>query len=105
MAFEDTILIKLHRDYSKDELVEFALRRIKELKINNGKNESYIQELVKENSDLKADIRNKRYTKGSITSLKKVENYKKTIDCYLNNIWRLKQEVNHLKQKLSNLCQ
>ena len=105
MAFEDTILIKLYRDYSKDELVEFALRRIRELKITNGKNEAYIQELVKENSDLKADIRNKRYAKGSITSLKKVENYKKTIDYHLNSIWKLKQEVNHLKQKLEKACQ
>jgi predicted RNase H-like nuclease (RuvC/YqgF family) len=45
MAYEDDILIRLRREYSKDEVVAFSLKKISELQIENGKLKSYIQEL------------------------------------------------------------
>jgi len=48
MAYEDTVLLKLRRDYAKDEVVMFALNKIQELQIENGKKETYIQELESE---------------------------------------------------------
>jgi hypothetical protein len=60
MSYYDEVLIKLHRDYGKDEMVKFAVTKIKELQVERGKNESYIYELTKELLDLKANIRNNK---------------------------------------------
>lgn len=100
MAFEDTLLLKLNREYSKEELVDFVLRRIKELKLSNGKNECYIQELVKENSELKAKLRNTKQRTNSIELSKKIERYKKNTKSQLEHIVRLKNEIKELKNKL-----
>lgn len=53
--YEDTVLIKLRRDYSKDEVVMFALNKIKELQIEKGKNKSYIDELESEIEKVKKE--------------------------------------------------
>lgn len=45
MAYDDTILIKLRRDYSKDEVVMYALNQLKEKQTEIGKLKSHIQEL------------------------------------------------------------
>ena len=45
MSYEDNVLIRLRRDYSKDELVAFALKTIKDKDIELGKLKSYIDEL------------------------------------------------------------
>lgn len=100
MAFEDTLLIKLNREYSKEELVGFTLRRINELKLSNGKNETYIQELIKENSELKAKLRNAKQRTNSIELSKKIERYKKNTKSQLEHIERLKNEIKELKSKL-----
>jgi len=59
MGFEDNVLIKLKRDYSKDESIAFLIRRISELKLEKGKTDSYIQELKHEIKVLKNDIKHK----------------------------------------------
>jgi len=43
--YTDTVLLKLRRDYSKDEVVMFALNKIQELQVENGKLISYVAEL------------------------------------------------------------
>lgn len=48
MSYEDSVLIKLRRDYGKYESMLFALNKIKELQIENGKNKAYIDELQDE---------------------------------------------------------
>lgn len=45
MAYEDTVLIKLRRDYEKDEVVMYVLNQLQEKKVEIGKLKSYIQEL------------------------------------------------------------
>jgi cell shape-determining protein MreC len=41
----DNVLIKLRREYSKDELVSALSKKLSEAEIENGKLKSYIQEL------------------------------------------------------------
>jgi hypothetical protein len=45
MAYENEILIKLNREYSRDEMFAFSIRKIKEQAIEIGKLESYVLEL------------------------------------------------------------
>jgi len=61
MAYEDTVLLKLRRDYSKDEALAFCFKKIKELQIENGKNKAYIDELESEKKkDMSESIKTKR---------------------------------------------
>jgi hypothetical protein len=41
----NTVLLKLHRQYSKDEAVAWSLNKIKSLLVEKGQNEAYILEL------------------------------------------------------------
>ncbi len=43
--YDETVLLKLRRDYAKDEVVMFALNKIQELQIENGKLTFYVSEL------------------------------------------------------------
>ncbi len=104
MSYEDTILIKLRRDYEKDEVVMFALNKIKELKIEAAKNESYIYEITKENSDLKAFIRKKNLEKQKQLQipkeLKKLEKENKNNS---ENILKQRNRILELKKTISEL--
>ncbi len=52
MSYDDNVLIKLRRDYSKDEVVLHLINVVKESKIEIGKLSSYVDEL-KHTIDLK----------------------------------------------------
>ena len=55
----DNVLIKLRRDYSKDEIVTYLFKRISHLEIENGKFQSYIYELeskIESRTKLKKEI-------------------------------------------------
>lgn len=43
--YVDNVLIRLKRNYSKDEVVKALYNRVSDLKVENGKLTSYIQEL------------------------------------------------------------
>jgi len=45
MAYENEILIKLNREYSRDEMFAFSIRKIKEQAVEIGKLSAYISEL------------------------------------------------------------
>lgn len=45
MAYEDNVLIKLRRDYKENEVIMHVLNKIKELQVENGKLNAYIEEL------------------------------------------------------------
>jgi len=45
MAYENEILIKLNREYSRDEMFAFSIRKIKEQSVEIGKLSAYISEL------------------------------------------------------------
>lgn len=45
MSYDDNVLIKLRRDYSKDEVVLHLINVVKESKIEIGKLSSYVDEL------------------------------------------------------------
>jgi hypothetical protein len=53
--YED-VLIRLKREYGKDELVASLLKDIKELKIEHGKSQSYIDELKFDKEQLQKTI-------------------------------------------------
>lgn len=55
----DKVLIKLRREYSKDELVSALSKKLSEAEIENGKLNSYIQELeskIESRTKLKKEI-------------------------------------------------
>ena len=51
--YEDTILIKLRRDYEKDEVVMYALNKIKAQEVEIGKLKSYVSELEEGSAEFK----------------------------------------------------
>jgi hypothetical protein len=55
----DNVLIKLRREYSKDELVSALSKRLSEAEIENGKLKSYIDELeskIESRTKLKKEV-------------------------------------------------
>ena len=57
--YMDNVLIKLRREYSKDELVSALSKRLSESEIENGKLKSYISELeskIESKTKLKKEI-------------------------------------------------
>jgi hypothetical protein len=55
----DNVLIKLRREYSKDELVNALSKRLSEAEIENGKLKSYIDELeskIESRTKLKKEV-------------------------------------------------
>jgi len=121
MSYEDTVLIKLRRDYSKDEVVMYALNEIQRLKIESGKDKAYIEELETEkksfnhwlkktetlkfnstNKDLINQInilkqniiklKNQTLTIKSLDKISKVEHIKKKTDSLEN---KLKKQIEH----------
>ena len=77
--YEETVLIKLRRDYEKDEVVMFALNKIKEQEVEIGKLKSYIFELEEGSAEFK-----------------ELEEYKERCE-------KLKTAVNTLKVENKNL--
>ena len=73
--YEDTILIKLRRDYEKNEVVMFALNKIKEQEVEIGKLKSYISELEDGNVEFK-----------------EIQEYKNKCDKYKETINKLQVE-------------
>lgn len=71
MAYKDTVLIKLRRDYSKDEAVMFGLNEVKRLKIEVGKTNAYIDELQNTIIQLKKEKKDSRKLINTINDLKK----------------------------------
>jgi seryl-tRNA synthetase len=71
MAYKDTVLIKLRRDYSKDEAVMFALNEVKRLKVELGKNNAYIDELKETINQLNKDKKDSKKLVNTINDLKK----------------------------------
>lgn len=104
MSYEDTVLIKLRRDYEKDEVVMFALNKIKELKIEAAKNESYIYELTKQNEDLKAFVRNKNLEKQRQLQIpKELKNLEKSNENKIKNLRLQKDRISKLKSQVKQL--
>lgn len=104
MSYEDNILIKLRRDYSKDEVVLYALNIIKKLKSDKEKNNSYINDLVKELSDKKAIIRNFKKPKTNDDNLLiRIEKYKKASLKKEININRQRIRIDELKKEIKLL--
>ena len=59
MSYIDNVLIKLRREYSKDELVSALSKRLSETEIENGKLKSYIDELeskIESRTKLKKEV-------------------------------------------------
>jgi hypothetical protein len=71
MSYKDTVLIKLRRNYSKDEVVMFGLNEVKRLNIELGKNKAYIDELNIIIIDLKRQKKETAKLTNTINDLKK----------------------------------
>lgn len=89
----NTILVKLHRQYSKDEAMAWSINKIKSLLVEKGQNEAYILELEEKVTSLNRDLQTRvqpadlaavnRYN--SIASLKKeLREMKKERDLYMS---------------------
>jgi len=96
MSYEDNILIKLHRDYGQDEIIAFTIKKIKELKVELGKERAYSLELKDRLN--KANIDKKQTEFGRISP-----DRKKSIETkYLNSLSYLemtREEKIALKEK------
>ena len=82
----DNIVIKLKRKYSKDELVSHLIKTEKELRIENGKKQSEIDEL-----------------KFKLNRITKMDNDTKSRYCQTVYVCNLKNEIKSLKEKLRKL--
>ena len=71
MAYKDTVLIKLRRDYSKDEAVMFGINEVKRLKIELGKTNAFIDELQNTIIQLKKEKKDSKKLTNTINDLKK----------------------------------
>lgn len=81
MKYEDNVLIKLRRDYEKDEVVLFALNKIKELQTELGKANSYIQELE---DNLSRKTKEVKLSSDDEVWFKKYSDIKVKVDALLN---------------------
>ena len=112
--FEDNILLKLHRQYSKDEVLGLFKAENAKISFRNGELKSANEELIHQNKLLKKKI--ELYDKTNIEDLiKKTESYKKQLSVCIkkyndllenyNSICRKKNKHSKqlLKQHLSNL--
>ena len=121
MAYENEILIKLNREYSRDEMFAFSIRKIKEQAVKIGKLSDYISELednpinkdfqsrneilYKENTRLRQDnksLKNKGIdTKSQFKVRELLESEKKhqqVVSALKKQISEYKQEINNFKK-------
>jgi len=89
MSYDDNVLIKLKRQYTENEALQFALKTISELKVELGKSNAFIIEL--QESPV-----NKEMQKTIIELRRKLEKIKNKPNHEVNN---LKREINNLKEK------
>lgn len=112
--FEDNILLKLYREYSKDEVLGLFKAENAKISFKNGELKSANEELIHENNLLKNKL--KQYEKTNIEDLiRKSESYKKQLSVYVKKYNDLLEDYNSicrernkhskqlLKQHLSNL--
>lgn len=121
MAYENEILIKLNREYSRDEMFAFSIRKIKEQSVEIGKLSAYISELednpinkdfqsrnellYQENIRLRQDnkaLKNKGIdTKSQFKVRELLESEKKhqqVVSALKKQISEYKQEINNFKK-------
>lgn len=121
MAYEKEILIKLNREYSRDEMFAFSIRKIKEQSVEIGKLSAYISELednpinkdfqsrnellYQENIRLRNDnkaLKNKGIdTKSQFKVIELLESEKKhqqVVSALKKQISEYKQEINNFKK-------
>ena len=121
MAYENEILIKLKREYTRDEMFAFSIRKIREQEVEIGKLKSYVLELEenpinqdhitkndllrKENAKLRNDnnflIKKGIDTKSKFKVKELLESEKKLhrqISAYKKQISEYKQEINNFKK-------
>jgi len=53
------LLVKLRRQYKKDEVVTWCINRVKELRVERGQSNSYINELEEKIKNLENELRKK----------------------------------------------
>jgi len=106
MAYEDNVLIKLHRQYSKDEVVAHCIKVARESKVEVGKLKAHISELEHKlnlkNIQLKnanKELASKRleHSKSVLKSNLKEANQANEVLKYENS--RLREIINKLKNE------
>jgi hypothetical protein len=93
--FEDNILLKLHRQYSKDEVLGLFKAENAKISFRNGELKSANEELIHQNKLLKKKI--ELYDKTNIEDLiKKTESYKKQLSVGMKKYNDLLENYNNL---------
>lgn len=104
VAEEDSILLKIHRQYSQDEAVQYCMQVIKQLRMDKGAMQSEIdemkhvheQEVLKLRKELNIDIRPLQKTIATLN---------KKIQHMHSEVWMTEQnkkiadQIDHWKQK------
>ena len=101
MSYDDNILIKLRRQYSRDEVVAHLLNTVKQCKIEKGKLSAYIEELKHENNLKKKQIKDLNRQLNNTRQLHKVRALKEQISAVNRENHLLKVENKKLREKLN----
>lgn len=117
MSFEDNILLKLKREYSKDEKIAFVLKKCSDLQIENGILKSEISELkdtlakkIKPSGEVLQQLKEKGWHKEFLHDEYIIE-LKRTIatleeKCKTDNVIKLQRNYDVLKYEYAGLkCQ
>jgi cell shape-determining protein MreC len=97
MSYIDNVLIKLRREYSKDELVSALSKRLSEAEIENGKLKSYIDELedsIEPINKLKKELKRLQVFSGENIILKQQNESLKSM------LKEIKKEYQPIKKKI-----
>ncbi len=89
--YDDNVLLKLKRQYSKDEVLGGFVKRIKDLELELGVTRSELDEQIDTNKNLKEEI----------SKLKRLKNHELIDEQVKNRINNLKEQVKHYQNALS----
>ena len=100
MSYDDNVLIKLRRDYSKDEVVLHLINVVKESKIEIGKLSSYVDELKHRIEIKKNEIKDLNKKIASARQMHKVRHIEEKIKKANREKELLKLKNKELREKL-----
>ena len=100
MSYDDNVLIKLRRDYSKDEVVLHLINVVKESKIEIGKLSSYVDELKHRIEIKKNEIKDLNKKIASARQMHKVRQIEEKIKKANRENEFLKLKNKELREKL-----
>lgn len=103
MRYDETVLIKLRRDYSKDETVLHLINVVKESKVEIGKLTSYIAELKHDNYFKSIEIKTLKNKSVNNSLCIKIKNTEQSIEKIKKESERIKLQNSELRKSIKVL--